>query len=175
MNRALHSIIATTLLVGLAMGLQGCGGAAGTNTSSADSGVADSGSGSTSSGDTSNSGGTTNSGGDTSGGTTADSGGSTSGGNTADSVNTSVTLSWVAPTERENGDALSMSEIGGYRVYYGTASGDYSSEVAIKDPYATQYTVDGLDAGSDYYFAVAAYDQAGLQSSLSQEVTVTVQ
>ncbi|MGD8710912.1 MAG: fibronectin type III domain-containing protein [Ectothiorhodospiraceae bacterium] len=163
MNRALHSIIATTLLVGLAMGLQGCGGAAGTNTSSADSGVADSGSGSTSSGDTSNSGGTTNSGGDT------------SGGNTADSVNTSVTLSWVAPTERENGDALSMSEIGGYRVYYGTASGDYSSEVAIKDPYATQYTVDGLDAGSDYYFAVAAYDQAGLQSSLSQEVTVTVQ
>jgi hypothetical protein len=73
-----------------------------------------------------------------------------------------VTLQW---------DANSETDLAGYRVYYGTASGVYGTPVVIG--LTTTYTVANLPAGT-YYFAVTAFNSAGLESGFSNEVTATV-
>ena len=60
----------------------------------------------------------------------------------------------------------------GYRVYYGTASKTYS--VNTNAGTATTATIDNLSDGATYYFAVKAYDSAGVESAFSNEVTKTL-
>jgi hypothetical protein len=57
----------------------------------------------------------------------------------------------------------------GYRIYYGTTSGNYSSSVSAGD--VTSKTVAGLAAGVTYFFAVTAYDTNGLESPFSAEIS----
>ncbi len=44
-----------------------------------------------------------------------------------------VNLTWVAPSEREDGTGLSLSEIAGFRIYYGAKSGDYLNTIDVDD------------------------------------------
>ena len=44
-----------------------------------------------------------------------------------------IILSWVAPAEREDNTALSLSAIAGYKVYYGTTQGQCPNSIAIND------------------------------------------
>ncbi len=83
-----------------------------------------------------------------------------------------ITLSWVAPAEREDNSALSLSAIAGYKVYYGTTQGQYSDSVAINDGTAVAYTFTGLPAGT-YYFVVTTIDTDGRESQYSSAVTLT--
>ncbi len=73
-----------------------------------------------------------------------------------------VSLAWNAST----------STVSGYKVYYGTASGNYASNVNVGN--ATTSTVSNLTDGSTYYFAVKAYDSAGNESGFSNEVSQTM-
>lgn len=84
-----------------------------------------------------------------------------------------VSVSWVAPAEREDGSALSMAEIAGYRVYYGGTHGDYTNQVDIADSATMQITFDDLAAGT-YYFVVTVVDADGRESGFSQEVTRSI-
>lgn len=59
----------------------------------------------------------------------------------------------------------------GYRLYYGTASASYSSNVDAKT--ATSYTVANLTDGTRYYFAVRAYN-ATTTSGYSNEINSVV-
>ena len=77
----------------------------------------------------------------------------------------SVTVSWTAPTERSNGDPLSLSDIGGYRIYYGPQRGFYNRQVNIPDSTAQQATVTG-ERGY-YFFVITTYDTAGRESKFS--------
>jgi hypothetical protein len=45
--------------------------------------------------------------------------------------------------------------------------------MALDNPGLTRYVVDTLPAGK-YYFAVAAYNSKGIESSLSDEVTASL-
>ena len=83
-----------------------------------------------------------------------------------------ITLSWVAPAEREDNSALSLSAIAGYKVYYGTTQGQYPNSVAINDGTAVAYTFTGLPAGT-YYFVVTTIDTDGRESQYSAVVTLT--
>lgn len=74
----------------------------------------------------------------------------------------SVTLAWDANTE---------PDISGYRLYYGTASGNYSYESEVGN--ATTTTVSNLTVGQTYYFVVTDYNTAGLESLPSNEVSYT--
>jgi len=74
-----------------------------------------------------------------------------------------VIISWV-----EN----SVSDVAGYKVYYGTASHNYTSDVNAGT--STSVAIDGLTPGVTYYFAVTAYDNSGNQSAYSQEVQATI-
>ena len=61
------------------------------------------------------------------------------------------------------------ASVAGYRLYYGSSSGNYSQSVNAGN--ATQVTVSNLTAGATYYAAVTAYNTAGLESVKSNEVS----
>lgn len=84
----------------------------------------------------------------------------------------SVTLSWVAPTERTDGTPL--QNLGGYKISYGRMSKVYDYTISIDNPGLTTYVVEGLKPGS-WYFALVAYDTEGLESDFSNEARLRVQ
>lgn len=74
-----------------------------------------------------------------------------------------VTLTWTAPTTDSSGNSL--GELTGYKVYYGTSSGVYSTNVTAGNVTTYQMT---LPDGNTYYFAVTAYNSSG-ESGYSNE------
>jgi hypothetical protein len=86
----------------------------------------------------------------------------------------SATLSWSAPVSRADGSALTMGEIAGYTLYYGTTEGDYRNSVDISEANTTSATVSDLPEGT-YYFVVTARDITGLESGYSDVATRQVQ
>lgn len=104
--------------------------------------------------------------GGTIGGTTGDTGG-TGGTTGGGAVVKSATLSWSPATT--NSDGTPLVDLAGYRVYYGTSSGNYTNTVDISDPAATSTLIAGLASYTTYYFAVTAYDTSGNESSFSNE------
>ncbi len=90
--------------------------------------------------------------------------GSGGGGESADSggPNTAV-LAW---------DTVAVSDLGGYRVYYGTAPGRYIQSFGrgLNVGKRTTHAVTGLSSGTRYYFVLTAYDTAGQESGFSNEV-----
>lgn len=87
-------------------------------------------------------------------------------------VPTDITLAWVAPTEREDNSALSLSAIAGYKVYFGTTQGQYSESLSINDGSATGHTFNGFSADT-YYFVITTIDNEGRESQYSTEITIT--
>lgn len=71
-----------------------------------------------------------------------------------------VTLAW---------DASSEPDLAGYKVYYGTSTGNYS--ISYDAGNVNSYVISDLEAGNTYYFAATAYDQYGNESNFSNEVT----
>jgi hypothetical protein len=90
----------------------------------------------------------------------------------APSAVTNATISWSPPTENTNG--TSVGAIGGYRIYYGTASHEYTTTIDVSNPGLTTYVVDALNVGVTYYFAVTALSAAGVESAPSPEVAATI-
>jgi fibronectin type 3 domain-containing protein len=85
---------------------------------------------------------------------------------------TNATISWAPPTENTSGSAVGA--LSGYRIYYGTASHDYTMTIDVPNPGLTTYVVDALQIGVTYYFAVAAISASGIESALSPEVVATI-
>ena len=88
-----------------------------------------------------------------------------------------ASVSWAAPTSREDGTLLPVGEITSYRVYYGFATGDYQSQVDIPSDGSLNGTVivDELTAGVTYYFVVTTFDTDGSESMQSSpEIEVSV-
>jgi hypothetical protein len=80
-----------------------------------------------------------------------------------------ATLSWTPPTE--NTDNTPLEDLSGFRIYYGTASGNYSKTVDV-DAGLTEYVVENLSSGT-WYFVVTAYNSLGIESAPSDEVSKT--
>jgi hypothetical protein len=84
-----------------------------------------------------------------------------------------VTLSWSPPTQ--NSDGSSLTNLSGYILHYGTASQDYTGSIEITAPTETSYVVSGSNfPPGTYYFAISAYNAQQVSSSMSGEVSVTV-
>ena len=88
-------------------------------------------------------------------------------------VTGSATLSWTAPVARADGSPLSLADIEGYRIYYGTSAGNYPNSVDINDGTAVQLTLNNLPVGT-YHLAMTTYDVTGRESVLSPEVIKTI-
>ena len=75
--------------------------------------------------------------------------------------------------EREDGTPITMAEIAGYRVYYGTSKGNYTNNVDIADRTTMQATLSNLTTGT-YYIVMTTYDMDGRESVFSPVVTKSI-
>ncbi len=78
-------------------------------------------------------------------------------------------LGWDAPTT--NVDGSSLDDLAGYKIYVGTAAGNYAATLDVGN--VTDFSMDNLVPGT-YYFAVTAYNTSGMESSYSNEGTKTI-
>lgn len=81
-----------------------------------------------------------------------------------------ATVSWTAPTANTDGSAL--TDLAGYRIYYGTNSNALNEVVPVSNG-VTTYVVEGLTSGT-WYFAVRAYTATGAESALSNIASKTI-
>ncbi len=80
-------------------------------------------------------------------------------------------LAWKAPTAN-TADSPSFN-VAGYKIYYGSSSGNYTSTIPVGK--TTRYCfTDELDPGTSY-FVVTAYDSNGNESVYSNEVSKIIQ
>jgi hypothetical protein len=89
----------------------------------------------------------------------------------ADYTYGNATVSWTPPTERTDGSAL--TDLAGYKVYYGKNSSSLTHVVNIKNAGQTSHYVENLDAGT-WYFAVTAYCSGGEESAKSALASKTI-
>ena len=75
-----------------------------------------------------------------------------------------VILRWDPNTE---------PDLAGYALFYGRGSGNYQEMIDIGN--RIKYTVEGLQGGSTYYFALRAYDELGNKSDYSDEISYEVE
>jgi hypothetical protein len=76
-----------------------------------------------------------------------------------------ATVSWTPPAQRTDGSAL--TDLAGYRVYYGKGSGSLTHVININNVGQTSQHIENLDSGT-WYFAVTAYCSKGLESPKSE-------
>lgn len=76
---------------------------------------------------------------------------------------TGIEVTWNANTE---------TDLAGYKVFYGTASGVYSDSVDVGK--VLIYTITNVTQGKTYYVALKAYDTSGNLSGFSPEVFLYV-
>ena len=74
-----------------------------------------------------------------------------------------VTIAW---------DKNSETDVIGYNFHYGTFSKNYKYTVDVKNN--TSCTISGLVEGTQYYFAVTAYNDKNLESDYSEELVYTI-
>ena len=84
-----------------------------------------------------------------------------------------TTMSWVAPSEREDGTPLALSEIAGYRIYYGPTAGEYPYHFDITDSLAIQTKLQNLPSGH-YIFVITTLDTDGRESAYSKGISVSI-
>jgi len=77
-------------------------------------------------------------------------------------VDGTVQLYWNVPTQRENGDYLDITEIGGYELRYKLKGENTFKSIVIKDGFTDAYYFDYLKG--DYQFQIATFDTDGLYS-----------
>lgn len=83
----------------------------------------------------------------------------------------SMTLSWTPPTENEDGTAL--DNLAGYKLYFGTASGQYTNQLRINTPGLSSYVVENL-LPDTYYVVATSFTTSGVESRYSNEAVRTV-
>ncbi len=96
-------------------------------------------------------------------GTTLSGDSGTNGGKTA-----KITLSWVAPSTLVDNTAISLSQISGFRLYYGNTVSNTPNMVDISDPTSWEHTLT-LGSGT-YYFRVSTYDVNGIEGPKSEAI-----
>src|SRR5271168_4602220 len=75
----------------------------------------------------------------------------------------SLNVAWIATPD---------TNVAGYKVYYGTASRQYTNVIVAGN--VTNISISGIEPGTAYYFAATSYDAAGWESYYSPEISFTV-
>ena len=74
-----------------------------------------------------------------------------------------VTVAW---------DKNSETDIAGYKMHYGTTSGNYDYSVDVGN--STSCSISGLTEGTTYFLAATAYNTNNVESSFSEELVHTI-
>jgi hypothetical protein len=73
----------------------------------------------------------------------------------------SATISWTPPTT--NGDGSALTDLAGYRIYYGRSAGNLEEVVTINTPGITRWVVDNLSPAT-WYFRMTSFNESGIES-----------
>jgi hypothetical protein len=83
----------------------------------------------------------------------------------------SATLSWTPPTQNTDGSPL--TDLAGYRIYWGTSQNGLLNSVTVNNPGLTSYVVDQLTPGT-WYFATTAVNSQLVESGPSNVASKAV-
>jgi hypothetical protein len=84
----------------------------------------------------------------------------------------SALLTWTPPTTNTNNTTL--TNLAGFKIYWGTVRGTYTNSVTIQNPGLTSYLVDRLTPGT-WYFVASAVNTQGGESPYTTVVSKTIQ
>jgi hypothetical protein len=84
----------------------------------------------------------------------------------------SATLSWTPPTTNTDGSPL--TNLAGYKVYWGPSAGNYTNSVSLTNPGLTSYVVTNLMPGT-WFFVATAVNSVGAESVFSSPASKTIQ
>lgn len=91
--------------------------------------------------------------------------------NVTQTVTNSVMLTWIPPTEYDDGSPL--TDLAAYKIYYGQFEGNYPSQISIDNPGLTSHLVENLPADT-YYFVATSINSSGYESDFSNVVVKTL-
>lgn len=84
----------------------------------------------------------------------------------------SMTLSWTPPTQ--NTDGTTLTDLAGYRIYYGLSAGTYPNKIDINTAGISTFVVENLTPNT-YYVVATSINSMGIESSYSNVAIKTVQ
>jgi hypothetical protein len=87
------------------------------------------------------------------------------------SYNGTALLSWTPPTS--NSDNSVLTDLAGYKIYYGTSPGNYTKTITLNNPGLSSFLVENLPA-STWYFVMSAFNSLNEESDYSIEVSKTI-
>ena len=80
----------------------------------------------------------------------------------------SATISWNPPTD--NTDGTSLTDLAGYRIYYGRNADQLTRTIVVNNPGLTRYVVENL-VPARWHFAMTSVNAAGRESARSPTVS----
>ena len=80
-------------------------------------------------------------------------------------------MSWLPPTQNTDGSPL--TDLAGYKIYWGQSQRDYSNSVTLNNPGLASYIVEQLTSGR-WYFATTSFNSHGVESAFSNEGSKTI-
>jgi hypothetical protein len=83
----------------------------------------------------------------------------------------SVTVSWSPPTT--NADGSPLTNLAGYRIYYGRTAEELEAVAVINNPGVTRRVIDDLSPAT-WFFAMTSVNDSGLESARTQVGSVTI-
>jgi hypothetical protein len=83
----------------------------------------------------------------------------------------SATLSWNPPTDNVDGSPL--TDLAGYRIYYGRDETQLTRTIVVSNPGLTRYVVENL-ARANWYFAMTSVNASGIESRRSPTVSKSI-
>lgn len=86
-------------------------------------------------------------------------------------ANGAVELSWAAPTENVDGSAL--TDLAGYKIYWGTQPSEFANSITIDNPGIVTYVLEDL-VPATYYFVATALNADGAESDPSDMTSLTI-
>lgn len=84
---------------------------------------------------------------------------------------TSATLRWTAPTTNVDGSAL--TDLAGFRIYYGTSASNLNQQITVANATATQRIVSALTPAT-WFFAMTAYNARDVESARTGTVSKVI-
>ena len=82
-----------------------------------------------------------------------------------------ATISWTPPTE--NADGTTLTNLAGYRIYYGRSPTTLNQSVALNNPGLTRYVVENLTPAI-WHFVMTSVNAQGVESTRSATVNKTI-
>lgn len=76
-------------------------------------------------------------------------------------ISGTASLTWTQPTQ--NTDGTTLTNLAGYKLYYGVDPNNLTNTIDIPNGNTLSYTVQGLTAGTLYYFSMSSYNTLNVE------------